>query len=449
MHFRFQMAMLKARPSLARSVPLQWILVFPFVVQIFAAVGLLGYLSFRNGQAVVNTLVTQLLSEVNSRIEEQVDSRLAVIRKVQEMNVRAIQAGTLDVSKISPTSFKTTGKVFWNQIKTFDLTYIAYANADKEFIGAGYFYGAPEIAWLTRANRIDFYAIVPDDVGNPQGKITVQTGGGIDFFTDWYHNPISAGKTVWGGVYRWPTEPKQIAIHLGTPIYSNTKQLRGVAGMDISLSQINDFLRNLKIGQTGRTFIMERSGKLVATSSTQPSYKIFKEKAEQLLATESSDPLIQSAANHLVSDVGGLQTVKTTRQLSYISQGQRKFLIVTPYQDKYGLDWLIVTVVPEADFMAQINQNTQNTILLCLGALGVAIALGLLTSRWITKPILRLSAASQAIASGKLDQEVEVGNVDEVGILAQSFNQMASQLKQSFTALEESNEALEHRVEQR
>lgn len=36
--------------TLNRRLPLQAVLVVPFVVQIFAAVGLVGYLSFRNGQ---------------------------------------------------------------------------------------------------------------------------------------------------------------------------------------------------------------------------------------------------------------------------------------------------------------------------------------------------------------------------------------------------------------
>lgn len=57
---------------------------------------------------------------------------------------------------------------------------------------------------------------------------------------------------------------------------------------------------------------------------------------------------------------------------------------VTPWKDKWGLDWLVVVVVPESDFMEQINANTRTTILLCLGALGVAIALGIYTSRWIS-----------------------------------------------------------------
>ena len=95
------------------------------------------------------------------------------------------------------------------------------------------------------------------------------------------------------------------------------------------------------------------------------------------------------------------------------------------------------------------KRQTRTTIWLCLAALGVATVLGFYTSRWITRPIRRLSAASQAIASGELDQSVEESRVNELGILAKSFNRMAQQLRESFTALEKTNEELEIRVEER
>jgi class 3 adenylate cyclase/HAMP domain-containing protein len=431
-----------------RPITLQWILVFPFLLQIFLAVGIVGYLSFRNGQKAVNTLISELLREVNARIEKQVDSQLAIVRSVKEMDVRAIQSGNLDVQEINASSAYTTGKFFWNQIQTFGLAYISFSNTNQEFIGSGYFNDAPEIAWLTQANPIDFYAIVPDEIGNPQSPVKLQAEGGRNFFTEWYYDPIAAKKTIWGKVYSWPTEPTKIGIYLGTPVYSQTGQLLGVLSIDISLAQINDFLQSLKIGKTGKTFIMERSGKLVSASSAQPSYTIIQGQAEQLKAMDSPDPLIQSAAMYLMGQ--NTLAIQQTQQFSYYSpQRQKNFLIVTPYVDQYGLDWLIVSVLPETDFMAQIHQSTKNTIALCAGALAIAIGVGLMTVRWITQPILRLIAASQAIANGKLDQNVEIGMVNEVGLLAQSFNQMAAQLKQSFAALEKSNEELEHRVERR
>ena len=130
-------------------------------------------------------------------------------------------------------------------------------------------------------------------------------------------------------------------------------------------------------------------------------------------------------------------------------KGNREFIKVTPWRDEYGLDWLVIVVVPQSDFMAQINANTRNTILLCFLALVVATVLGIHTSRWITQPIVRLTKASVAIANGDLNQTVQVKYLKEVSILAQSFNKMAVQLRESFNALEKTNQELEKRVEER
>ena len=44
--------------------PLGVVLIVPFVREIVGAVGLVGYLSFRNRQKAVNNLASQLMSEV-------------------------------------------------------------------------------------------------------------------------------------------------------------------------------------------------------------------------------------------------------------------------------------------------------------------------------------------------------------------------------------------------
>jgi signal transduction histidine kinase/class 3 adenylate cyclase/CheY-like chemotaxis protein len=430
-----------SRFQVSGKIPLRIVLVVPFVIQIVGAVGLVGYLSFRNGQKAVNNLANQLLSEVNSRIEEQVDRYLDVPRKVQEMNLRSIEAGTLNV-----TDFKMTGKVFWNQLQAFGFTYLAYTNYSglkaKESIGAGIYQGKSEISWTVKENPNALFYIAPDRVGNPKSEVKKGEGGDKILNIPTNLEIIAAGKTIWTAIYTWQTDTQEISIALGSPIYNNARQLQGLLSIDISLAQISNFLHNLRIGQTGKAFIMERSGKLVATSSNQLSFTIVKGQAKQILATESTDRPIASAANYLVKNVNGLQTVKKTQQFSYINQGQQQFLLVTPYKDRYGLDWLIVTVVPESEFMAQINANNRHTILLCLVALGVAIAIGIFTSHKISRPILQLNQASEAIASGKFDRNVEVTGIDELENLANSFNSMAGQLQQSFKKLEHQNEEL-------
>ncbi|TAG55098.1 MAG: hypothetical protein EAZ28_23400 [Oscillatoriales cyanobacterium] len=49
--------------KLIGSAPLRAVLIVPFVLQIMGAVGIVGYLSFRNGQKAVNDLASQLRTD--------------------------------------------------------------------------------------------------------------------------------------------------------------------------------------------------------------------------------------------------------------------------------------------------------------------------------------------------------------------------------------------------
>ncbi len=64
-------------------------------------------------------------------------------------------------------------------------------------------------------------------------------------------------------------------------------------------------------------------------------------------------------------------------------------------------------------------------------AVGLAVLLGFFMSRPIVNPLMSLTKASQAMAAGKLDQQVSIETDDEIGQLAQAFNQMSSDLDAS------------------
>jgi class 3 adenylate cyclase len=96
-----------------------------------------------------------------------------------------------------------------------------------------------------------------------------------------------------------------------------------------------------------------------------------------------------------------------------------------PFSEGKNLDWLIVVVVSESDFMERIQANTRTTIQLSLVALILAMGVGLITARWITHPLWQLSQASMAIANGDFERRVWVDRSDELGTLAKAFNQLA------------------------
>ena len=80
---------------------------------------------------------------------------------------------------------------------------------------------------------------------------------------------------------------------------------------------------------------------------------------------------------------------------------------------------------------AELSFLNRTNRLLLVGALGggsLSLLLGVLLTRTLTRPIRELTAASRAIASGDLDQNVPVRSRDELGELAAAFNQMSSDL---------------------
>ncbi|NEU73485.1 response regulator [Hassallia byssoidea VB512170] len=420
-------------PSFTRTkkLPLRLILIVPFVLQIFAAVGLVGYLSFRNGQKAVNDLAEQLMSQASKQVDRQLDNYLAMPHKINQINSNAVQVGLLKLH-----DFKNTGHYFWQQMQVFDVSYIYYALVTGEYAGAGRFREnrGVTIDELSLNTKGKTYTYQTDRQGDRTSVIDVQDYTPL---TDpWYTKTLKANKPIWSSVYNWSDLPEFLSIGATRPIYDNTNKFIGVMGVDFLLSNIGDFLGSIKISPSAKIFIIERNGLLIANSISQKPFTMVNGKAQRLNVLNSSDSLIQNTAKYLQQKFGNFQAIKNGKQLDFEFQNSRQFVQVTPWRDEYGLDWLVIVVVPESDFMAQINANTRTTILLCLGALGGAIALGIFTSRWITKPIVQLRTASVAIASGELDQTVEVKGIDELETLAAAFNQMATQLKESFLELE-------------
>jgi signal transduction histidine kinase/DNA-binding NarL/FixJ family response regulator len=422
-----------------QKIPLRLILVVPFVLQIFAAVGLTGYLSLLNGQKAVSDLATRLQDEVSGRIEQHLDSQLNTARHLAQINGDAFDTKLLDAQDLEGMA-----RYFWKQMQLFNVGYISFGAPDGKFAGSGYYTDDDIVvnaSFPAKQGNRDNYIYKTDNQGNRSKLFDVYKNYEFDKEA-WYSETVRLGKPTWI-LYQWEIKPFPLSVSANRPIYDKNNQLIGVIGIDQRLSQVSDFLRQLNVSPSGKTFIVERNGLIVANSSTEKPFRMVDDKPKRLLATDSSDPLIQASAKYLKQRFSAFNKINNTQQLDFFIDGKRQFIQITPWKDEWGLDWLVVVVVPESDFMAEINANTRNTILLCLGALILATILGIYTSRWITRPILRLSQASELIAAGELNQQVELPPVNELSGLAQSFNRMASQLRDSFHTIEKTNQELE------
>lgn len=94
-------------------VPLRIILVVPFVVQIFAAVSLTGYLSLRNGQKAVDDLAFQLSTQVSDRVSQHLDKYLVLPHQINTINAKAIEQGFFDLNNLEELG---KGSSFWFEV---------------------------------------------------------------------------------------------------------------------------------------------------------------------------------------------------------------------------------------------------------------------------------------------------------------------------------------------
>ncbi|PSB05097.1 ATP-binding protein [Merismopedia glauca] len=421
------------------GLPLRLVLVLPFVLQIVSAVGLVGYLSFRNGQQAVNDLADRLMDKNSNLISEHLNNYLETPQKINQINLDAI-----DLNLLNLKDFKTAGHYFAKQIQAYsDISFIGYALTTGEYAGAGKYLAGQGITIdeLSPATQWKTYTYATNSRGD-RTKVAAVSDSYEPLEEAWYKDAVKIGKLRWTSVFNWEDNPDILAATINSPIYDKNHQLIGVIGIDLILGSISDFLQQLKISTTAKSFIIERDGLLIGSSSIEKPFTLVNGVAKRLNAINSSDSQIKETAKYLQQKFGGFPEIKEVQKLDFQLGETRQFVRVIPWKDNFGLDWLVVTTIPESDFMDQIHANSQTTILLCFLALLIATFLGLITSRWITQPISRLSQASAAIADGNLQQQVSFKVISELGTLANSFNQMAQQLQTSFASLDLTNEQL-------
>ncbi|MBO1347986.1 MAG: hypothetical protein EBE86_011545 [Hormoscilla sp. GUM202] len=100
-------------------------------MQIFAAVGLTGWLSLRNGQLAVNNVAAQLRGEITARIKERLNVYLNTPEVINKINANTIEQGQLNLQDLT-----TMERHFWYQSQVFDLvSYIQLGSQAGEFVG--------------------------------------------------------------------------------------------------------------------------------------------------------------------------------------------------------------------------------------------------------------------------------------------------------------------------
>nr|CBH37968.1 hypothetical secreted protein containing Cache and HAMP domain [uncultured archaeon]CBH39934.1 hypothetical secreted protein containing Cache and HAMP domain [uncultured archaeon] len=256
---------------------------------------------------------------------------------------------------------------------------------------------------------------------------------------EWYKRAKETGDIGWSKPYIDVATGK-LMVTCSKPVYDSEHKLIGVVAVDVTTETINQEIINTQVGELGYAFLIDNNGKVVARPGLSGEDKSWDEsfETENLLLSDSTE-LAAIAENMTAGDTG----IAKCR-----FDGGEKYIAYAPVT---CTNWSVGIVMPVEEIIApalttksKIISATQDTgehinrqinnmqksfigifIIILLAVFGITVLL----SRLITKPIVALKKGSEVIGGGDLDYRVEVKTGDELEDLANSFNNMASDLK--------------------
>ena len=209
---------------------------------------------------------------------------------------------------------------------------------------------------------------------------------------------------------------REPALTISTPIKDNEGNLLGVLAGRVKLGKINEIMRvKAGLGETGETYLVNKFNFLVT-----------KTLAEEELDQEIFKSVVYTqATNHCLKQDTGLGLYNNYNNIPVIGS----------YSWIEERDICILSEVSQKEAFLVINRLKIFIGIITLIVLFIILLLGIILSRTITKPLLQLTKGADKIGKGNLKHRIVIESEDELGRLADSFNEMAKALDKSYEEL--------------
>jgi len=238
-------------------------------------------------------------------------------------------------------------------------------------------------------------------------------GSGESFADDPRFRIPKTGKTYFSPVYfRKESEP-YIRIAL-----AGSGNQAGVTVAEVNLKFIWDVVSQIKIGKAGHAYVVDSRGHLIA----HPDISLVLKKTDLSTLDQVKAALAVSAQSTgmpgIARDLDGRKVLSASAPIS-------------------PLGWAVLIEQPLVEAFEPIYWSIYRTIGLALFGVLLSVLASLVLARRMVRPIQALTEGAGRIGAGDLGHRLEVRSGDEIETLAEQFNQMTSQLRESYANLEQ------------
>ena len=340
-------------------------------------------------QESIGQQVKTTLQEQSGFISAKLDQRLMQI----EQKAKGMALATSSYDSYSEGVMLSVGK--------------GYIESDKLVLGSGYWF-APN----AYQEGMKYYG--PYQIRN-NGKIelTMQySDEKYDYLSQSYYKDgmASPGKVIWQGPYQ--DNVSKLNMMSCATSFNKNGQPAGVITMDVGIDELEDYVKSIKVGETGYAFLVSQEGYYLANKDDSKNMKVK--------ITEEANPEIAALGKQITG-------IKELTMVESAAFGEDSYVMMVPlYIDNLKL----VLVAPFADYTGPVTQAKYTSIIIALVVMLVlCVVLITVFNRRVGNPISHLMYEAGQIADGNLTGHVNVTANDEMGALGGSLNNMIQNLR--------------------
>jgi len=218
-----------------------------------------------------------------------------------------------------------------------------------------------------------------------------------------------------------------VIISASTTIKDTSENIVGVMGIDISLKNLSDMIKNIKVNDSGYIFLFLKDGTILAHPDTNLNFKNISDLKRIQNGTKETDRYLkdpfQNYNKFTDEDNGNFET---------IINGEEVLVSVctSPYTG-----WKMASVIQKSELTNKVDEIRYLISVITIFSLLFATGFSFIVTKRITKPITELTPLMNAAGKGDLSVKANINTNDELGELGESFNLMIGQLSSNYDEL--------------
>jgi signal transduction histidine kinase len=236
----------------------------------------------------------------------------------------------------------------------------------------------------------------------------------------WFQKAKEEKKIVMSEIYAI-SDPKNPILSFFAPVFDEQGKFSFLMTVQINMERFFEIFDRVKVGKEGYAFLINSRGDIISHLNREFLFDKISPNYPLKEAFEKKEGRIEF--NFKNTDFVG-----TFRNV-ILNQNKAE----TP-------KWQIIVIEPKKEAFVLLNSLKSQIYFLILIFFVFLIFFSKFLSKIISQPLKELILATEKIARGNFDVQIDIKRTDEFGELAKSFIQMAKRLSESYIALEQGKE---------